>query len=340
MKGIWRLALVALAACSGCTTVSLNEYTISQNRTAGECRDKAVLDCLAAVAANPDTLPSYAVYSNGVTSVQDTLNPGYTALWNPGKATAHTLGMTASRSPRGLWTLAPMADSERLQAYRAACIWVLFGPERALAQNPEILLDSQQLLNQKPHFGVASRLAKLPPGWVRRGDRKDVPPDACYKSHCGKTWVWVMPGAAEAFAQFVLVFQDIATLDINIIYSPPLIVQMTTNSVTKLPDPSDATKAVTISTTEPRAVRLEYRDQINKMIQASIDTGNPVALSRAQWLEYTEPYAGLRTAPVLSPAPSMPGRSPTGLQILPQAPSQSGSQMIRPAPELRFDLLP
>jgi hypothetical protein len=340
MRGFWKPALVALAACSGCTTVSLTEYTISQNRTAGECRDKAVLDCLASVAANPENLPSYALYSNGITTLQDTVTPGYTATWMPGKATAHALAATASRSPKGLWTVDPSADFERIEAFHAACLWALYGPEVAWERHPEILGDAQQFLNQKPHFGVATRLAKLAPGWVHTGRITDVPVDACYKSHCGKTWIWVMPGDAEAFAQFVLAFQDIATLDVNIIYSPPLVVQLTTYEVTRLPDATDPKKAVTISTVEPRAVKTAYRDYINKAIQSSLDSGKPVALTRAQWLECTEPWTGLRMASVLTPAPSMPSRTPSGLQLAPQAASNNATRMIRPAPEVKFDLPP
>ena len=340
MRGIWIKAILALIACSGCTTVSLTEYTISQNRTAGQCRDRAVLDCLAAVAANPQSLPSYAIYSNGITTLQDTVNPGYTATWMPTKATAHGIGITASRSPRGTWTVDPMADFERLEAFHAACLWVLFGPDRAWDEHPEILGDSQDYLNQKPHFGVASRLAKLPPNWVKVGAALDVPHDACLKSHCGKTWVWVMPEDAEAFAQFVLAFQDIATIDLNIIYSPPLVIQLTTNEVTKLADMSDPKKAVTISTTEPRAVKMAYRDFINNAIQVSLASGKPVPLTRAQWLEYTEPWPGLRMAPVLSPAASMPSRTPAGIQLIPQGNSQSSSRMIRPVPDVKFELVP
>ena len=234
----------------------------------------------------------------------------------------------------------PVADYERLEAFHAACLWAIFGPARAWAQHPEILFDSQEFLNQKPHFGVASRLTKLPPGWLHVGGIKDVPSCACYKSHCGKTWVWIMPDDAESFAQFVLAFQDIATLDLNIAYSPPLVVQLTTNSVTNLPDASDPKKAVTISTTEPRAIKLEYRDYINKVMRASLDSGKPVALTRAQWLEYTEPWTGLRTAPVQTPAASLPSRSPAGMQLLPPATMLPAARMIRPAPEMKFDLLP
>jgi hypothetical protein len=337
MSRLLKLALLALAACSGCTTVSLSNYTVSQNRTGGDCRDQAVLDSLATVASNPENLPSFALYTNGVTTLQDTVNPGYTATWAPATVTKQVLAITASRSPKGLWNVVPAIEPERVEALQAACLWALYGPERASAQYPEILGDPQEYLNQKPHFGVVSRLAKLPPGWLHVGGRKEVPPGACYKGHCGHTWVWVLPDDAEAFAQFVLVFQDIATLDMNIVYSPPLVVQLTTNEVTNLPDVSDPKKAVTISTTEPRAVKPQYRELINQAIQQSLDSGDPVALTRAQWLEYTEPWAGLRTVPLLQAAPSLPTRTPTGFHLSP-ATMLPATRMIRPVPELRFSL--
>jgi hypothetical protein len=328
---------MALVACTGCTTMSLTEYTVNQNRTAGECRDQAVLNGLVAVAANPDTLPSYAVYSNGATTLVDTISPGYTATWAPHALTVALLQITGSRSPKGLWTVDPSAEYERIEAFHAACLWALFSPERATAKYSEILGDSQEFLNQNPHFGVASRLSKLAPGWINMGQHKDVPSCALLKAHCGTTWIWVMPENAEAFAQFVLVFQDIATLDINIVYSPPLIIQLTTNDVTKLPDASDKTKAVTITSTESRAVKREYRDFINNAIQESINSGKPVALTRAQWLEYTDPWAGLRTVPVLTPGASMPGRSPTGVQLSTVG-SSTGTTNFRAVPDVKYQL--
>jgi hypothetical protein len=168
----------------------------------------------------------------------------------------------------------------------------------------------------------------------------DVPHSACYKAHCGDTWIWIMPEHAEAFAQFVLAFQDIATLDINVVYSPPLVIQLTTNEVTKLKDPSDPGKAVTISTTEPRAVKLAYRDRINNALRTSLETGNPVPFTRAQWLEFTEPWTGMRTAPVLSPAPTQPGRTVASAPLSTPAAAPAATRLIRPAPAIQFQALP
>ncbi len=330
--------VLVLVLGSGCTTVTLTEYTICQNRTAGESRDRAVLNCLASVAANPENLPSYALYSNGITTILDNINPAYMSTWNPGKANAHQVGGTLSRSPRGVWTVDPVVDFERLEALHGACLWALFGPRHASERYPEMLGDAQQYLNQKPHFGVASRLGKLPVGWVGVGRHRDVPHAALYKASCGDTWIWIMPEHAEAFAQLVLVFQDIATLDLNIVYSPPLVIQLTTNEVSKLADASDPTKAVTISTVEARAVKLAYRELINKALQDSLENGKPVPFTRAQWLEYTEPWTGMRTVPVQSPAPSQPGRTAAGMPLTPITTSPGATRLIRPAPEVKFNL--
>jgi hypothetical protein len=239
-----------------------------------------------------------------------------------------------------LWTVDPVVDFERFQALHATCLWVLFGPQRAWEQYPEILGDAQEYLNQKPHFGVAERLAKLPPDWVQVGRHLDVPHSACYKAHCGGTWIWIMPEHAEAFAQLVLAFQDIATLDLNIVYSPPLVIQLTTNEISKLNDPSDPTKAVTISTSEPRAIKPAYREVINRALQVSLETGTPVPFTRAQWLEYTEPWTGMRTAPVLSPAPTQPGRTVASVPLSTPTAAPAATRLIRPAPEVRFQALP
>jgi hypothetical protein len=60
-----------------------------------------------------------------------------------------------------------------------------------------------------------NRLVRLPQGWLHIGRLCDVPLTACYKDHCGDTWVWVMPDGIEGLAGFTLVLQDIATLNVT-----------------------------------------------------------------------------------------------------------------------------
>jgi hypothetical protein len=158
---------------------------------------------------------------------------------------------------------------------------------------------------------------------------------ARYKWHRGETWVWVMPEDAEAFAQFTLVLQDIATLDPTVITPPPLLVQLTTFELTKIPDPSDKTKFVTIATNEIRAIKLEYRAEIEKAIQDGMATGD-INLSREQWLAYTEPWYGVRSSNTISAAaPSLSGRAQPallnpGISAIPGRP-------VSPPPSPRLD---
>ncbi len=343
------LMLAGILACTGCTTVTLEEYTLRQTQTSGEARDRLVLNCLATVAADPDALPPYALCSNGVSTATDSITVGQASTWAPHKRVLENLGLTASRSPKGQWTVDPSGEYQQLEAIHAACLWALFGPQRACEAYPTgILGDPTHYLDGKPHFGVEARLARTWPGWIHYGRLKDVPLHARYKAHKGHTWVWVMPEDSESFAQFTLVLQDIATLEPTIIASPPLLVQLTEYQITQLVDlSSEAGKAknVTISTPEPpRAVKLAYKDVIDKAIQEGLRKTGKVNLTRAQWLAYTEPWPGVRNsagAAAVSPATgiaALPSREPTNVLVLPRAPAPvytvpERTPPARPAPQ-------
>lgn len=339
---MWKICVLLAAAtvppCTGCASFVLKEYTLQQAKSAGEGRDSLVLRALATVAANPDALPSFALYSSGITTITDSATLNFTDTWAPFKYLLYNLGFTVSASPKGQWTVDPTVEYQQLQAMHAACLWALFGPECAARAYPTgILGDPQQYLDGKPHFGVEKRLSTLRPGWVQIGRLQDVPHCARFKAHKGKTWVWVMPQDSESFAQFTLVLQDIATLDAAIIASPPILVQLTTVQTTSLPDPTagpGGNKNVAIKSLEIRAVKKEYKELIEKAIQAGISaeegkTGK-VNLTWAEWMAYTEPWAGVRgqsgsTPTTPSPAStSMSVAAPTGVLLTtpnPAAPS-------------------
>lgn len=309
MKPIAIATVAAMLAACGCTTESLSRYTLEQIQSSGYMRDATVLNCLAAVAADPDLLPSYAIYSGGSAQVTDSATIGHTITWAPLAYTAEALSLTASRTPYVEWTVHPLVEYVQLEALHAACLWGVYGPERALARYPAILGEQKDYLDQKAHFGVQPRLARLTPGWLHVGSKKEVPACARFKGHRGKTWVWVMPEDSESFAQFTLALQDIATLDPNAGYGNPLLVTLTTYEVTNLADATDPSKATTISTPETRVVKKEYRGLVEQAIQASLASGTPVKISRAQWLAYTDPWLGTRATP--SPS-SLASRTPSG----------------------------
>lgn len=318
MEKMWLLIVAGMVACPGCTTLLLKEYTLRQTESSGDGRDTMVLRCLAIVAANPDALPPFALYSSGIATVTDSVTLNLISTWAPFKYVLDNLGMTAAMYPKGQWTIDPTTEYQQLEAMHAACLWALFGPEEAWKAYPTgILGDSQEYLDGKPHFGVENRLWRTQPGWVHSGRLEDVPACARYKMHKGTTWIWVMPQDSESFAQFSLVFQDIATLDPTIIASPPLLVQLTALQITNLPDVTaeeGKPKQLTISATEQqqRAVKKEYKETIEKAIQEGMRTGK-VNLTRAQWMAYTEPWPGTRN-PAGEP-PNAPSPASTSLSV-------------------------
>jgi hypothetical protein len=219
--------ILPLLGCTGCTSFALEQNTLDQIQSSAEYRYKATLSCIATVAANSDSLPSFCVFSGGSTRVQDMEMLTSTTLWTRALASfaSETAMMSASRNTQPSWTLVPTADYTQLAALRSACQWILYGPERANMEFPGILDSPLQNPLPGPHFGVAERLRRLPCGWLGFGQLKDVPVAACYKSHCGDKWVWVTSEGMKGLADFTLVLLDIATLDVNDGYanSPPVL---------------------------------------------------------------------------------------------------------------------
>jgi hypothetical protein len=206
-----------LVVGAGCTTLELERQAVNQSQSAADYRYHAALHCLATVAANPNTLPSYALLSNGITTVTDTGVASPLVNWSgaPEVFAFTTLAFTGSHTPMVLWTVSPVADDTQLEAIRCACRWVLEGPEQVGRDCVSILADPEDPVVAGvpgPHFGVLGRLGRLPHGWLHVGRLCDIPLGACYKDHCGDTWVWVMADGLEGLAGFTLVLQDISTL--------------------------------------------------------------------------------------------------------------------------------
>ena len=240
---------------TGCTSMSLERHTVSQSQSVSDFRYRAALHTLAMVVADPATLPTYALLSNGITSVANTgvVNP--VSLWKgaPEVFNSEALGITGTHAPQISWTVSPVADYTQLEAMRCACLWVLLGPEKAGPDCLHILADPEADTSPGSHFGVSDRLTRLPKGWLHVGRLCDVPVGACYKDHCGETWVWVTPDGTEGLANFTLVLQDIATLNVApsdgslpANRTPPLLVTFWTAQGT-LPKVSDVRVTVTLN---------------------------------------------------------------------------------------------
>jgi hypothetical protein len=53
----------------------------------------------------------------------------------------------------------------------------------------------------------------LKSNWFEVGTRKQVPKNACFVGHCGKTYAWVRPGEEQALAEFTMVILNILTFE-------------------------------------------------------------------------------------------------------------------------------
>jgi hypothetical protein len=207
------LFLSAVLPCAGCTTLALERQSVSQASSPTDIRFQEVLNNLAMLAEDPHALPSYASIFAGTAQISDSFQlASATTLSNAGSE-----GLTPqfSRGVSQNWTLDPINVPEKLEAIRAACRWVLYGPEFACHDCPGLLESPYQFPCPGRHFGVRDRLASLPQGCIHTGKLCDVPMNARYRAHSGNTWVWVMPEDVKLLADLNLVLQDIARVDIN-----------------------------------------------------------------------------------------------------------------------------
>jgi hypothetical protein len=222
------LVLVPLIACMGCMTDRLSKREVNQSKTDMQIRYHEVLYNLARIADDPSALPVYAPIYSATPAIQDSAqisNSTVLQLLLPaGKKLNPLDGFSQDQiSPqvqRQLlenWSLDPIIVPEKLEAIRCCCQWVLYGPECACRDHPGLLdkPDDFPPENRGRHFGVAERLAKLPSHWIHFERRLKAPRDAVYKAHCDGMCAWVTADGVQALADFNLIIQDIARVDIN-----------------------------------------------------------------------------------------------------------------------------
>ena len=130
---------------------------------------------------------------------------------------------SVSRSVNQNWSIDPIVVPEKLEAIRAVCRWVFWGPAGVSKESMSLLIRPDQAPpGPDRHFGVADSMAQLPAGWLCVGKLKDVPVCARYKAHCGDTWVWVTPDGIKGLADFTLIVQNIARVSLQLADLVPL----------------------------------------------------------------------------------------------------------------------
>jgi len=172
-----------LGLASGCMNQQLRIATARTTSTLPDLHYQQVMDNLALIAANPGYLPYLAVAGQGSIQVTNggdaafpaSLAPGVSAWWLP------SLG--ASRNVTGTWNLGTITGPEKIREMQAVYQSVV----------------------------RTSALGSPSCGWLHAGTKRDVPRKACYVSHHGTVYVWVMPEGISGLSELALTILDIAT---------------------------------------------------------------------------------------------------------------------------------
>jgi hypothetical protein len=234
----WCVACLALS--SGCVATSLGDHTVNQAMSITDLRYQEVVDNLAIVAHNDGTLPSFAVASGGVANVTNTFSADATTIFSNvvNGFAEEVLNAFGTHNPELNWTVDPVVAEPLLEGLRDACVWAIHECPPTDFRATELLREPRRedvygCLHQAdanadvvPHLGVASELASLPPHWLHIGSRWQVPRSACYKSHCGNTYVWVTQDGLAGLSAFTLIVLDIATIDPTKLRLPQVLVKV------------------------------------------------------------------------------------------------------------------
>jgi hypothetical protein len=168
-------------------------------------------------AAEPDTVPFYALPNKGINTIQQTATPSggvswdYAFLGTAGKFLNHadkkSLGLMFNQQNIETWNTDSILDPDRLQLMRCAY-------QRALGyQCPDPSCNGLLIEFFKPEPQLLAPM--LNPGWVHVGTWKDVPVHAAHVGHYGKVCAWVMPEDMNSLALFALAMLDISTASLH-----------------------------------------------------------------------------------------------------------------------------
>lgn len=222
MKPVLWMTLL-LMPCAGCTTFALSRHTVNQSKSISAARYHEVLHNLAITAHNPGELPSFASLSGGTVNVTNTWGFDPTTDWTASAFTKQILTLSGKHTPDQQWTVNPVAEVPQLEALWYACGWAVSGPPPIGSPAWNRLRAPCRNDDDQCHFGVEDKLRMLPPNWLGKGHRGDVPRNAVYSAHCAGTYVWITPESMMAMSDFVLVILDIASVDLqSVIWQRPV----------------------------------------------------------------------------------------------------------------------
>lgn len=200
------LFLLMLVFASGCAHSQLQKQQNLQTGSISTLYEQQVLDNLAAFAANPGALPSFAIASSGGTTVahSNTMNGGLT--WTPFALMNGTAGLNGTRQINMNWTMTPVSDRARLELMK--CIF-----QYATSQNSEDCCNDCLTQLTKFYDGDLSA-CNLPQRFYTTHRSKPKFSDNCQEKigeHCG-CYVSVAASKFECLSRVTLAILEIATL--------------------------------------------------------------------------------------------------------------------------------
>ena len=236
------LILVVVLSTTGCQTTMLRERTVEQARTITDLYYEQVMNNIALHAANPDALPYFSYPATGQNVIQRTATGSYQLGWDLITAAGSLFKrylfdkqfaqVTASSQNGETWTTATTYDPDKVQlmkfAYDKAFGNIIPEHDNALCNfmykpdSADAVINCNACKGEKGISGGGYGITNVPgfpldyykkvyPGWFSVGSKHDVPKEACYVGHCGKTYVWVMPNQMPDLSNFTLAILDIAT---------------------------------------------------------------------------------------------------------------------------------
>jgi hypothetical protein len=219
------LVLVALAMCStGCTQTQLRTNTVRKAETLNDIYQQQVLDNLAKFIVDPNSLPHFAIPSQGTSAVNDSLASDGGLTWNSTILNGARLNGGGSRQMQENWVLTPVSDPRKLERMRCAYQMVV---SRCGFCTLGSCPDNQQVLN-KFYTGSAADSSWMAKNdrvstqcliacepWFGRGKKRDIPKECdclLVGRYCDQ-YVWVAPRCHDQLAKLTLCMLDFAIND-------------------------------------------------------------------------------------------------------------------------------
>jgi hypothetical protein len=207
-------SILLVALLSGCQEARLRDRTLMQAGGVNDLYYYQSLNNLAMMHANPGTIPYFSLPNQGTNQNQRTLSATYTPGWDfisaKGVFIARWLfdkntGAFAGTAMNGeTWQTQPTNNPDKINLLKIAYYQTM-----GLPLTPD---DYDAMARFNKNFPTAFKYFEaFKPGWYKVGCCRDVPKDACYVGHCGKTYVWVERPHVADLSDFSLALLDIVT---------------------------------------------------------------------------------------------------------------------------------